>query len=78
MIGLDDEDMKYESTAPIGQGGQHVGRTCPGVKATHVPSGITASCKTERSQHRNRLICRAMIREGLRAAYGSSYDTNAT
>ena len=56
------EDLKIKSER--WPGGQHVG-TPSGVKITHLPSGLIAECKTERSQHRNRQIAMDMILGGL-------------
>lgn len=58
------EDLKVECMDDRGRGGQHVG-TPSGVRVIHLPSGLTAECKTERSQHRNRQIALDMILGGL-------------
>lgn len=59
------EDLKIEAIRrSLGAGGQHVGaESC--VRVTHLPTGLTAECKTERSQHRNKEIALDMIRGGL-------------
>lgn len=58
-----DEDLKVEAlTRP--PGGQHVGSES-GIKVTHLPTGLTAICRTERSQHRNRSIALDMLLGGL-------------
>jgi protein subunit release factor A len=60
---LRDEDLKVEA---LGRppGGQHFGMET-GVRVTHLPSGLMAECKTERSQHRNKAIALDMILGGL-------------
>lgn len=58
-----DEDLKVECLRRP-PGGQHVG-TDSGIRVTHLPSGLVAECKTERSQHRNRAIALDMIVGGL-------------
>jgi protein subunit release factor A len=58
-----EEDLKVEAlTRP--PGGQHVGSET-GVRVTHIPSGLVAECKTDRSQQRNRQIALDMIAGGL-------------
>ncbi len=57
------EDLRVEVLRRT-TGGQHVGID-PGVRVTHLPSGLTAECETERSQHRNRQIALDMILGGL-------------
>jgi protein subunit release factor A len=57
------EDLKIELMQRA-QGGQHVG-TEAGIRVTHLPTGLTAECKTERSQHRNKAIALDMILGGL-------------
>lgn len=42
------------------RGGQHVG-ICPGVRVTHIPSGIAAYVENDRSQHINKMIAVDMI-----------------
>jgi len=42
------------------RGGQHVG-TCPGVRVTHLPSGVQAYVDIGRCQHINKMIAMDMI-----------------
>ena len=60
---INPDDLKVEVIRPT-QGGQHVG-SYQGIKITHIPSGLTAMCDTERSQHRNKQIAMDMILGGL-------------
>lgn len=64
MSDIPDEDLKVEMVGRAAPGGQHVGSD-PGVRVTHLPSGLTAEVKTDRSQHRNRQIALDMILGGL-------------
>lgn len=61
---INPEDLKVEVSRRYPPGGQHVG-TEQGVKVTHLPSGLVAECRTERSQHRNKAIALDMILGGL-------------
>ena len=42
------------------RGGQHVG-SYPGIRITHLPSGIAAYVESNRSQHINKMIAMDMI-----------------
>lgn len=58
------EDLKVEVARRNPPGGQHVG-TETGIKITHLPTGLVAECRNERSQHRNRSVAMDMILGGL-------------
>ena len=62
---IDPEDLESK-VYPYDEnpGGQHVG-VKPGIKITHLPSGLIAISDIERSQHRNKNIAMDMIIGGL-------------
>jgi peptide chain release factor 1 len=51
-----------------GPGGQNRNKTETAVIVTHLPTGVTVRCETERSQHQNREIALSLLRARLWAA----------
>jgi peptide chain release factor 2 len=65
----DDEllaECRVETFRSGGPGGQHANVTESGVRITHLPTGISASSRATRSQHRNRIDALETLRERLR------------
>lgn len=62
---MNPQDLKIEVIDRSPKGGQHCGVTPSGVKVTHVPTGLSASCECERSQLRNKNVAISMLDWGL-------------
>jgi len=50
------DDIRFESFRAGGPGGQHQNKTESAVRAVHVPTGLVATARDERSQHRNKAL----------------------
>jgi peptide chain release factor 2 len=59
------EDLKRDTFRSGGPGGQHQNKTESGVRYTHLPTGIAAESRTERSQHKNDANAMALLKAKL-------------
>lgn len=62
---LPDRDLRFETLRASGPGGQHVNKTDSAVRATHLPTGLSVKVQTERSQHANKRLARALLAHKL-------------
>ena len=64
-IEINPADLRIDVYRASGAGGQHVNKTESAVRITHLPSGIVVQSQNDRSQHRNRAECFALLKSKL-------------
>ncbi|MEQ1857662.1 MAG: peptide chain release factor-like protein [Longimicrobiales bacterium] len=62
-------ECRVETFRSGGPGGQHQNVTESGVRLVHLPTGIRVASREDRSQHRNKSIALARLREKLEALH---------
>ena len=59
------DELRRDTFRSGGPGGQHQNKTESGVRYTHLPTGIAAESRTERSQHKNDANAMALLKAKL-------------
>ena len=84
-IVLRDDELKRDVFRCGGPGGQHQNKTESGVRYTHMPTGVAAESRSERSQHKNDALALALLKAKLirreeekrEAEFAKAYDDKA-
>ena len=60
------DEVRVDTMRASGPGGQHVNKTETAVRATHLPSGLSATAQERASQHQNKQLALARLQERVR------------
>jgi len=64
-IAIHPEDITWEFYRAGGKGGQNVNKVSSAVRLRHIPTGLIATCQSERDQFQNRQVALSLLRAKL-------------
>lgn len=76
-VELNPNEVRVDTFRSSGHGGQHVNKTESAVRLTHMPTGLTAVCRNQRSQIRNRELAWTVLTARLAELRRAESDARA-
>ncbi len=68
-VSFDEKDINLQTCRSSGAGGQHINTTDSAIKVTHLKTGISTICQSERSQFQNKVQALEQLKEKVTAYY---------